>query len=66
MSTMDNVTWATTRPLDRPVRGSPKALQLSSREVFAAGERPVTVSGPLLEDEAAEVVAEWAVGRAGE
>ena len=47
------------------LRGSPKALQLSSREVFAAGERPVTVAGPLLEDEAAEVVAEWAAGRAG-
>ena len=26
---------------------------------------PVTVAGPLLEDEAAEVVAEWAAGRAG-
>ena len=47
------------------LRGSPKALRLSSREVFAAGERPVTVAGPLLEDEAAEVVAEWAAGRAG-
>ncbi|MFW5823589.1 MAG: nucleoside deaminase [Marinobacter sp.] len=30
-------------------------LDLPCREVFAAGQRPVDVTGPLLEDEAAEV-----------
>jgi tRNA(Arg) A34 adenosine deaminase TadA len=43
--------------------GDPMALRLDSRDVFAAGERRVTVAGPLLEDEAASVVAEWARGR---
>ena len=45
--------------------GSPEALRLSCREVLTAGERRVAVVGPLLEDEAAAVVASWAAGRAG-
>ena len=40
--------------------GSPEALHLPSRAVLAEGERKVAVVGPLLEDEAAAVVAEWA------
>jgi tRNA(Arg) A34 adenosine deaminase TadA len=43
--------------------GDPMALRLDSRDVFAAGERRVAVVGPLLEDEAAAVVAERARGR---
>ena len=39
--------------------GSPEALRLSSRAVLAAGERGVAVVGPLLENEAAELVAAW-------
>jgi tRNA(Arg) A34 adenosine deaminase TadA len=34
---------------------SPESLKLSCREVFARGGRPVEVTGPLLEDEAAKV-----------
>jgi tRNA(Arg) A34 adenosine deaminase TadA len=45
--------------------GSPEALRLGCRDVFLAGKRPVAVVGPLLEDEAAGVVAAWAHGRAG-
>ena len=40
----------------------PAALRLPSRHVFAAGERRVEVVGPLLGDEAAAIVAEWAAG----
>jgi tRNA(adenine34) deaminase len=39
------------------------ALLLSSAIAFAAGQRRVVVAGPLLEDEAAAIVAEWARGR---
>jgi tRNA(Arg) A34 adenosine deaminase TadA len=39
------------------------ALLLNSAAVFAAGQRRVVVAGPLLEDEAAAIVAEWARGR---
>jgi tRNA(Arg) A34 adenosine deaminase TadA len=43
--------------LNAIVRANPAhdTLELSCRAVFAAGARPITVSGPLLEDEA------WAV-----
>jgi tRNA(Arg) A34 adenosine deaminase TadA len=41
------------------------ALRLGCRDVLGAGDRPVVVAGPLLEDEAAAVVAEWAAGRGG-
>ncbi len=34
---------------------SPESLKLPCREVFARGGRPVEVTGPLLEDEAAQV-----------
>ena len=34
---------------------SPESLKLSCREVFARGGRPVEVTGPLLEQEAARV-----------
>jgi tRNA(Arg) A34 adenosine deaminase TadA len=34
---------------------SPESLKLTCREVFARGGRPVEVTGPLLEDEAARV-----------
>ena len=36
----------------------PMALRLDSRDVFAAGERQIAVASPLLEDEAAAVVAD--------
>jgi tRNA(Arg) A34 adenosine deaminase TadA len=39
------------------------SLLLNAATVFAAGRRRVVVAGPLLEDEAAAVVAEWARGR---
>jgi tRNA(Arg) A34 adenosine deaminase TadA len=45
------------------LRGSPEALHLPSRAVLAAGERKLEVVGPLLEDEAAAIVAPWAAGR---
>lgn len=38
---------------------SPESLKLPCREVFARGGRPVEVSGPLLEDEAARVHANF-------
>ena len=38
---------------------SPDSLKLPCREVFARGGRPVEVSGPLLEDEAARVHANF-------
>jgi tRNA(adenine34) deaminase len=44
---------------------SPGALRLGCREVLGTGDRGVAVAGPLLEDEAAAVVAEWAAGRGG-
>ena len=47
------------------LRASPEALRLSSRAVLAAGERKVAVTGPLLEDEAAAIVATWAATRRG-
>lgn len=43
--------------------GSREALGLDCRSVLAAGARQVEVCGPLLEDEAAAVVAEWAARR---
>jgi tRNA(Arg) A34 adenosine deaminase TadA len=43
--------------------GSPEALRLSSRTVLAAGQRKLEVVGPLLEDEATAVLAEWAASR---
>ncbi|MGD9510868.1 MAG: nucleoside deaminase [Geminicoccaceae bacterium] len=45
------------------LRGSPEALHLPSRAVLAAGERRLEVVGPLLEDDAAAVVAPWAASR---
>jgi tRNA(adenine34) deaminase len=51
------------RLYDEVLAGSPEALRLSSREVLTAGERRVVVAGPLLEDEAAAVVAAWTAGR---
>ncbi len=45
------------------LRGPPEGLRLDSRTVLAAGERRVAVVGPLLEDEAAAIVAEWAAAR---
>ncbi|MGE3295682.1 MAG: nucleoside deaminase [Geminicoccaceae bacterium] len=45
------------------LRGSPEALHLPSRAVLTAGERRLEVLGPLLEDEAAAVVAPWAASR---
>jgi tRNA(Arg) A34 adenosine deaminase TadA len=51
------------RLYDEVLLGDPMALRLDSRGIFAAGERPVTMVGPLLEDEAAAVVTEWVEGR---
>jgi tRNA(adenine34) deaminase len=45
--------------------GSSGTLRLGCREVLGTGDRGVAVAGPLLEDEAAAVVAEWAAGRGG-
>jgi tRNA(Arg) A34 adenosine deaminase TadA len=53
------------RLYDEVLPRSPVALRMGCRDVLGAGERPVVVSGPLLEDEAAAVVAEWAAGRGG-
>jgi tRNA(adenine34) deaminase len=45
--------------------GAPGALRLGCREVLSTGDHGIMVAGPLLEDEAAAVVAEWAAGRGG-
>ena len=45
--------------------GSPGALRLGCHKGLSAGGRGIAVAGPLLEDEAAAVVAEWAAGRGG-
>ena len=51
------------RLYDEVLSGSPEALRLPSRAVLAAGQRKLEVIGPLLEDEATAVLAEWAARR---
>lgn len=42
----------------------PEQLRLSSREVLWSGRRKVEVEGPVMEDEALEVFADWPLPRA--
>ena len=47
MSTIDNATWATTRPLDRPVRASPNAPRPCSLSASIGATRLALKAGAV-------------------